>query len=460
MIQRFADRSEYTRRAPWWLLAAVVIAWATLTPQFGPPRRPFVWCLTCGPNWLSDVIANIALFAPLGAGLVFSRLRLSTAIVVGVCASIAIELLQRVGVASGRTPALADIVANSIGTIIGAWTTAGSGAIARQLVGASAPRSRTLLVVWTVALSVMLAATAWAVAPAVRSPVPGPGPGSGPVPGSIGASGDAVKASWMSTVPESPFVQSRLRGVVNGVQLRAKSAGQIIAAVAPTDSLHITLSRQVIDEKDRRDKPITLVYVHGSATMTEQAALMQFADDLILRGAVNASRIGLQTPALRVRGVFALDSVLMWKFTRIEALVAPGRLSVIVETPDSRIGTVSDNLALTPALGWTLVQPIVGATARVAPLLTVLWLGFWFVPVGFWLARAMPARAIATRIIAAALWSAVPLLVAQVSVSGVGIAPLALWQAVAAVVGAITGALLATKLAPVADDRFQLTARS
>ena len=449
MIQRFADRSEYTRRAPWWLLAAVVIAWATLTPQFGPPRRPFVWCLTCGPNWLSDVIANIALFAPLGAGLVFSRWRLSTAIVVGVCASVAIEMLQRVGVASGRTPALADIVANSIGTIIGAWTTAGSGAIARQLVGASAPRSRTLLVVWTVALSVMLAATAWAVAPAVRSPVPG----------SIGASGDGVKASWMSTVPESPFVQSRLRGVVNGVQLRAKSAGQIIAAVAPTDSLHITLSRQVIDEKDRRDKPITLVYVHGSATMTEQAALMQFADDLILRGAVNASRIGLQTPALRVRGVFALDSVLMWKFTRIEALVAPGRLSVIVETPDSRVGTVSDNLALTPALGWTLVQPIVGATARVAPLLTVLWLGLWFLPVGFWLARAMRARAIATRLIAAALLSAVPLLVAQVSVLGVGIAPLALWQTVAAVVGAITGALLATKLAPVANDLSQDTAR-
>ena len=449
MIQRFADRSEYTRRAPWWLLAAVVIAWATLTPQLGPPRRPFVWCITCGPNWLSDVIANIALFAPLGAGLVYSRWRLSTAIVVGVCASIAIEMLQRVGVASGRTPALADIVANSIGAIIGAWTTAGSGAIARQLVGASAPRSRMLLVAWTVALSVMLGATAWAVAPAVRSPVPG----------SIGASGDGVKASWMSTVPESPFVQSRLRGVVNGVQLPVKSAGQIIAAVAPTDSLHITLSRQVIDEKDRRDKPITLVYVHGSATVTEQAALLQFADDLILRGAVNASRIGLQTPALRVRGVFALDSALMWKFTRIEALVAPGRLSVIVETPDSRIGTVSDNLALTPALGWTLVQPIVGATARVAPLLTVLWLGLWFVPVGFWLARAMPARAIATRLIAAALWSAVPLLVAQVSVSGVGIAPLALWQTVAAVVGAITGALLATKLAPVANDLSQDTAR-
>ena len=91
--------------------------------------------------------------------------------------------------------------------------------------------------------------------------------------------------------------------------------------------------------------------------------------------------------------------------------------------------------------------------------LTVLWLGLWFLPVGFWLARAMPARAIAARLIAAALLSAVPLLVAQVSVLGVGIAPLALWQTVAAVVGAITGALLATKLAPVANDLSQDTAR-
>ena len=430
------------------MLAAGVIVWATLTPQLGPPRRPFVWCFTCGSNWLSDLIANVALFVPLGAGLVYSRWRPSTALVVGVCASIAIEMLQRLGVASGRTPALADIVANSIGTIIGAWSVADNGAIARQLVGASVQRSRSLLVAWTVALSVMLAATAWAVAPAVRSSVPE----------SIGASSDAVKPSWMSTVPASPFVQSVLRGVVNGVELRAKSAGQIIAAVAPTDTLHITLFRRVIDEKDRRDKPVTLVYVHGPATETEEASLLQFADDLIFRGAVNASRIGLQTPALRVRGVFELDSVLMWKFTRMDAVVAPGRLSLTVETPDARIGTVNENLALTPALGWTLVQPVVGATARIAPLLTALWLGLWFFPGGLWLGRAMRHRGAAARLLAAALWSAVPLIAAQASVIAVGIAALAPWQTVSGVVGAMLGALLATKLLPNIVSRSPLEA--
>ena len=422
------------RRIQWWLLAALIIAWATLTPQLGPPRRPFVWCVTCGPNWLSDLLANIALFAPLGAGLVYSRWRVSTTIVAGVGASIAIEVLQRVGVASGRTPAIADIVANSIGTIIGAWSMADRGAIARQLVGASVQGSRMLLVAWTVAVSVMLAASAWAVAPAVRSPMPG----------SIGASRDAVQPSWMSTVPESPFVQSVLRGVVNGVQLPVRSAGQIIAAVAPTDSLRITLLRQVIDEKDRRDKPITLVYVHGPTTVTEQAALMQFADDVILRGAVNASRIGLQTPALRVRGVFALDSVLKWQTTRIDAVVAPGRLWMQVETPDARIATVTGQLALTPGRGWALVQPIVGATAPIAPMLTGLWLVIWFLPGGLWLARAVPMKGNAARFIAASVWSALPLLVAQATASAVDVSPLVSWEIVCGVGGAIVGALVST----------------
>ena len=423
---------------PWWLLAALVIGWATLTPQLGPPKRPFVWCLTCGPNWLSDVIANVALFIPLGAALVYSRVRPLRALMIAAGASIAIEALQRVGVTIGRTPALADIIANSIGTGLGAWTMAGATGIARQLIGATVGRSRTLLAAWTIVVSVMLAATAWAVAPAVRAP-------SAP---STDSSDDAVKPSWLSTVPASPFVQSVLRGTVNGVQLPVKTAGQIIASVAPTDSLRITLLRQVIDEKDRRDKPITLVYVHAPTTMTEQVAMLQFANDLILRGAVNASRIGLQTPALRVRGVFALDSVLMWKTTRIEAVVAPGHLAVKVETPDARIGTVYDKLTLTPALGWTLIQPIVGATAPIAPLLTVLWLVAWFLPGGLWLGRAITSqnvdgqRRLITRVIASTLWSAIPMGVAQLTVANVGVSRLSMWQMAGGVGGAILGAVV------------------
>ena len=229
-----------TRRMPWWLLAALVIAWATLTPQLGPPRRPFVWCVTCGPNWLSDVIANVALFVPLGAALVYSRVRPLRALVIGAVASIAIEALQRVGVASGRTPALADIVANSIGAAAGAWTMAGATGITRQLLGATVGRSRMLLAVWTIVVSVLLAASAWAVAPAVIAP------SARSMDGSAAAASDAVKPSWLSTVPASPFVQSVLRGTVNGVQLRVKTAGQIIASMAPVDTLRITLLRQVI----------------------------------------------------------------------------------------------------------------------------------------------------------------------------------------------------------------------
>lgn len=426
---------------PWWVLAVLLIGWATLTPQLGQRTRPFVWCLGCGPNWLADFIANVVLFAPLGATLVYARLPLARAMAIGLAMSIVIELMQRVGVATGRTPALADIVANTLGAAAGAWAVARAGGIGRHLVAATPRHSRILLALWTPIVSVMLAATAWAVAPAVRAPI-----GGRPT----DPQSEQATRSWLSTVPASPFVQSVLRGTVNGVSIPVKTAGQIIAAVAPADTLRITLLRQVIDEKDRRDKPITLVYVHGPSTVTEQAAMLQFADDLILRGAVNASRIGLETPALRVRGVFALDSVLMWKSTRIEAVLAPGRISLHVETPDPRIGTVSDTLTLTPALGWTLIQPLVGATASIAPALTLLWLMMWFVPGGYWLGRAIvsqnagPARALVTGVTGSTLWSALPIVIAQLASSGVGVSPLVPWQIVCGVGGAIVGAIAST----------------
>lgn len=428
------------RRSAWWLLTALVIGWATLTPEMGPPRRPFVWCLDCGPNWLSDIIANIALFVPLGAALVHARVRPGRAAAVGIVASLAIELLQRAGVVAGRTPALADILANGFGTALGALAASRGGGLGRSLVTATGGQSRILLAVWTTFMCVMLAASAWAVAPAVRAPA-------------ATATRDSVATSWMPTIPGREFIQSSVVGIVDGVQIPVKSTGQIVASVPPRDTVRITLLRRVINERDRRDRLIFLAYVHGKQSTVEQVVIGQFGDDILLRSAVNASRIGLQTPALRVRGVFALDSVLMWKTTRIDAVAAPGRLSLDVETPDRRIGTVTGALALTPALGWTLIQPIVGATARIAPLLTGIWLVIWFFPGGLWLGRAIesrgvgPRRALATRVIASALWCTVPLGVAQVAVRIEGISPLAAWQIVCGVGGAVVGAIVSSRIA-------------
>jgi len=429
------------RRMPWWLLAGAIVAWATLTSQLGPQRRPFVWCLTCGPNWLSDIVGNVALFLPLGAALVYAGLRPRSAIALGMFASMGIEAVQRLGIVHGRTASLSDIIANTIGTAIGALVLARLPVLVHTLVYAPPSRARLLLGAWTVACGGLLGASAWAVAPAVRTPSTAPG------------TVDSVKTSWMPTIPGREFIQSTIRGTVNGVGIRVKTTGQVVASIPPSDTVQITVLRRVIDERDRRDRLIFLVYLHGPATTTEQVAVGQFGDDLLLRSAVNASLIGLQTPALRVRGVFALDSVLMWKTTRIDARVGPGRLSLTVEAPDPRIGTVRGELALTPALGWALVQPIVGATARAAPLLTALWLLVWFLPGGLWLGRAITSQSVGAqrgfgiRVIGSVLWSALPLSVAHVAVAAVGVSPLSAWQMGCCVGGAIIGAVTSTLVA-------------
>jgi VanZ family protein len=161
-----------------WTVAAVgVIVIVTLTPApGGPPPRFFSFLLPPDARACLDVIANIALYVPLG--LICSAGRIPRWRVLVTCAilSTATELLQVV--VPGRDPSARDIIANTVGGSIGSGllTTAVGRSIlsvlasveqwSPSLLRPTRPVAGVLSLAWAVTVAWVLSLTAFLLSPA------------------------------------------------------------------------------------------------------------------------------------------------------------------------------------------------------------------------------------------------------------------------------------------------------
>ncbi|MCO4100676.1 MAG: VanZ family protein [Gemmatimonas sp.] len=100
---------------------ALIIA-ATLLPFGGMAAEqiPPAWCVRCGSLWLTDVISNVAMFVPFGVALELRRWTVWRVAVVSLLFTLGVEALQSVGLPPGRSPALADVMSNTVGGVLGA----------------------------------------------------------------------------------------------------------------------------------------------------------------------------------------------------------------------------------------------------------------------------------------------------------------------------------------------------
>jgi hypothetical protein len=94
-------------------IALAAILWLTLRPNAAYRLVSAAGCCSS-----LDIVFNILLFMPLGAGLVLLRLRPRSAVVAGALLSIAIELSQHWWV-EGRFASLADVASNTAGCALG-----------------------------------------------------------------------------------------------------------------------------------------------------------------------------------------------------------------------------------------------------------------------------------------------------------------------------------------------------
>ena len=99
-------------------LALGLVAVATLVPTARSADVVPFWCLGCGDYALSDAVANIVLFVPLGWAMSRAGVRTSLGLAVVVTTTIGVEWLQFRFI-PGRVASLADILTNTIGGVAG-----------------------------------------------------------------------------------------------------------------------------------------------------------------------------------------------------------------------------------------------------------------------------------------------------------------------------------------------------
>ncbi len=380
-------------------LSFALIVAATLTS--GGRDEGVRWsiaCLTCSETWLADAISNVALFVPLAMSLAWrgvapnrERVRgawtldaLSTGRVMLLCSvlSFVIESAQYVGAPSGRTASLADWMCNSAGAVVGVcmarwWA---------RMVWPNTSRARALTAAWTLLAVLGLTASSVALSPRVPS---------------VGAT-SAVRVSalpytpgygWFAALPDSAFV--------NGVPVPHGGNGPVIVEMDRTDTVRATVR---VHGRDSRTSTVPIVFVYRARDREVMAGdriarlpkprgfahllLAQRGDDAVLQSALRAHRYGLATPVLVARDAFAhtnesaaADSAYRW----LAASVSDRQYTLSVR---SNSDSTTQMLTLSPAIGWALIQTVVGLDSRVAPLLCVVWLLAWFAPLGYWLTFA------------------------------------------------------------------------
>lgn len=351
------------------------------------------WCLVCGSQGTVDVIQNLLLFAPLGAGLAILGLPLSLAIAAAAATSLGVESVQAT-VLVGRAATLSDVVTNT------------AGATAAYLVtlkyrGWLLPRSAWALPLsslWTAAWVAACLAGAWALLPA---------PSAGPyivqrIPPESGH-----LREFEGTILDARIGQVKLERDGNLTpgdgRLDEELRADAVAARARVSPMQYAPGKL---------RPV--VSVHDTAWRAN-VVLGQRQTDLVFTLRLNSARLRLRTPSARLADVFPGTSERSERRTAQIALEGEWSREAVLLRSASTLESRERRLSVTPLLAWSVLAPFDLADSPRTWWMTFLWMVGWLFPVGYWSAGAWSSRggtrvtAIPTVLIAlSAPWIAAP----------------------------------------------------
>jgi hypothetical protein len=344
---------------------AVGIVAVTAWPQVNSPLSDTSfghWCLICGRIGTADVVQNVLLFLPFGAGLALAGRSPRTAALAALALSGAVELVQLAGV-TGRFATISDVVTNTTGGWLGAVAAAGwptwltpSRAVARGLAAATA--AGWLAVLWM---------TAWALD---REPAPGPWP---PVESHHATPPDM---GWFA----GPVSEAR----VGPLRLTHRGSGAIIVGAATGRDVR---GEVIGSGSDARPFPVPMLFVHGAAAERAELVIGQVGRAAVVAVNLRAARLRLRQPWLRIPETFLPDEPAT---SGIERRIAGGFTDRALHiSVDSRDGRRIRTLPLTAVTGWSLFLPFVHSDGPEAPLMTALWVAVFLFPFGYWVGWAV-----------------------------------------------------------------------
>ena len=411
-------------------LVLTVVLVATLTPAPASTPTTDFWCVACGELGGLDVFNNVVMFIPLGYGFALATDRRWRSVLACVAVTTFVESMQ-IRIVQGRDSSLSDLLANSLGGLIGVEVALRRGLLLR-------PRGR--------AASVLAIAGAAAFGLVMTL-------------GSLGFRAASIPQSlWVQWTPDragfEPFTGELLDFNLDGIDLPRgfyppKSLG--VDRVLRGRVWHATVDINTAALRPRRS-----VIARIAEEWTVLVSIEQYGWDLACQQKTRSGDMRFRSPKIAVR-----DAVVPSTGS------APARVRFTCSRQgDSLIASTADRrevLALSPSLGWLFVSPINITVPVHYALVSAIWLAALAFPAGYWIrcvaepdvGAAQGSRPRGPRYVAigalvlafcVGLWL-VPWLV--------GTAPASWWEWASAAGGAIAGAVSA-RLAALAVSRLPL----
>jgi VanZ family protein len=342
------------------LASLIAVAVVTLTPTAGGERISF-WCLNCGERPAVDLLLNILLFVPVGAGLGLYGHRFRRAVVLALLCTCLVEALQFF-VVPGRYASFRDILANFAGALAGYLL----GRHWRTLVD---PGYGTAPILATAAASVWLvtqAFTAWAM---VISPPPEP---------------------WWAQLQPShdryPAVfTDRILGLSVGSIQIPKSA-ELSSDDSDTMRKQLLAGaplRVVVTNVDatRGEAPIAII---SGGPVHDVVWWAQDGLDGVFSVAVRGTLLGLRTPSVRI------DDVVPGVRGDTLTLAGSYRHGLYELRAENRDGVRYRELRASPSWGWAFLLPFpLYSFDSTVVWLTALYLAAVWCVFGYWNARSV-----------------------------------------------------------------------
>jgi hypothetical protein len=360
------------------LAAAALIGFATLTPR--PDQAHLIaltppWCLVCGQLGAVDVLLNVALFVPFGAGLRMAGWSLLRTGAAAFVVSAAVEVAQ--SIIPGRDPSLSDVVTNSIGGVLGAALAGWSPHLATPT-----PRTaRWLAAAWA---TVWLAQTALAAA-LIQPALPRSwywGQLAPDLPqfeqftGEVRVATAGPRQIRIGRLGRSADIRNAL---LAGEELRATTTpGRTTAGLAPIVSL--------FDEQQR-----------------EIVLLGRWGDDLVYRLRTRTFDFRLRPPGMRLANAFRAADTLVEVTGRYDP--SAGTFAASLQGAQARVERV---VPLDAQWAWSLLLPFPYAHGIESAGLTALWVFGWMLLLGYWAMAYRPVALVGAMLVLAVGLGALP----------------------------------------------------
>lgn len=338
------------------VLVLAVILVATLTRADPGQPGELERCILCGERWMADLLRNIILFVPLGAmlALVMRGSRWYRAILIAALTSALIELAQLA--IAGRDPSIGDLLANSLGGIVGAvgvrtrrrWMAPSRTAASRLSLGAAAGVATVVVatgLLWRPSLPASTYFVQWT--PDLEH---------------LERYGGRVLASSLgpgALVPDERPAPARLGALFDGrAELVVQAeAGPEPGSLAPILAIHDQYEREIILVGPDRD-------------------------DLVVRFRTAGLALALDQPDLRVHGAMALAR----PGDRLTLRVRRGGVGdyCIGVGPEAVCGN-----GFAAGSGWAALLFPRLRDAWMQRALDAIWLGMLMLPLGLWFRRSI-----------------------------------------------------------------------